>query len=72
MDEAFTDAKHAGGDSIELSKVKRFRAWISEPEILDEMAEHNPGVRQKIDFELKKIEARIATIREQLGKSKAS
>ena len=71
MDDAFTDARHAGGDSIELSKVKRFRSWICEPDILDEMAEHNAGVRQKIDYELKKIEARISTIRDQLEKSKA-
>lgn len=71
IEEAYTDARHAGGDSVELSKVKRFRAWICEPVILDEMAEHNPGVRQKIDYELKKIEARISTIREQLEKSKA-
>ncbi|WP_299409979.1 ParB N-terminal domain-containing protein [uncultured Roseobacter sp.] len=71
MDDAFTDARHAGGDSVELSKVKRFRSWICEPDILDEMAEHNAGVRQKIDYELKKIEARISTIRDQLEKSKA-
>ena len=38
------------------------------------LAEGNPlsANKMKIDFELKKIEARIATIREQLGKSKAS
>jgi len=70
--EAFADARHAGGDSVELSKVKRFRTWLCESDTLDEMAEHNPGVRQKIDFELKKIEARISTIREQLGKSKVT
>jgi len=34
------------------------------------MAEHNPGVRQKIDYELKKIEERISTIRKQLEKAK--
>lgn len=69
--DAYADARHAGGDSVELSKVKRFRSWICEPEVLDEMAGHNPGVRQKIKFELKKIEARISTIRKQLEKSNA-
>ena len=69
--DAYADARHAGGDSVELSRVKRFRSWICEPDVLDEMAGHNPGVRQKIDFELKKIEARISTIRRQLEKSKA-
>lgn len=71
IEDAFTDARHAGGDSVELSKVKRFRTWICEPEILDEIVDHNAGVRQKINFELKKIEARIATIREQLEKSRS-
>lgn len=68
LEDAYTDAKHAGGDSIELSKVKKFRSWISDPSVLDEMVEHNPGVRQKIDFELKKIESKVASIREQLDK----
>ncbi|MEE4208459.1 MAG: ParB N-terminal domain-containing protein [Parvularcula sp.] len=71
VEEAYTDAKHAGGDSVELSKVKRFRSWICEPDVLDEIVEHNPGVRQKIEFELKKIESRIATIGEQLEKAKS-
>ena len=71
IEEAYSDARHAGGDSVELSKVKRFRAWVCGPDVLDEMVEHNPGVRQKIDYELKKIQARISTIREQLGKAKS-
>lgn len=71
IEEAHTDARHAGGDSVELSKVKRFHSWIIEPDVLDEIVDHNPGVRQKIDFMLKKIEARISTIRKQLAKSKA-
>ena len=70
IEEAYTDARHAGGDSVELSKVKRFSSWICEPDVLDEMVGHNPGVRHKIDFHLKKIEARISTIRKQLAKSK--
>lgn len=69
--EAYTDAQYAGGDSVELSKVKRFRSWICKPDVLDEMVDHNLDVRQKIDFELKKIEARISAIRKQLKKSKA-
>ncbi len=71
IEEAYTDARYAGGDSVELSKVKRFSSWLCEPDVLDEMADHNPGVRQKIDFELKKIEARISAIRKQLEKLKA-
>lgn len=70
IEEAYTDARHAGGDSVELSKVKRFHSWISEPDVLDEIVDHNLGVRQKIDFTLKKIEARISTVREQIAKSK--
>ena len=70
IEDAYTDARHAGGDSVELSKVKRFQLWISEPDVLDEIVEHNLGVRQKIDFALKKIEARISTVRQQIAKSK--
>ena len=72
IEDAYTDARHAGADSVELSKVKRFRTWIGDPSVLDEMVDHNPGVRHKIDYELKKIGAIVATIREQLKKSKAN
>ena len=71
LEDAYTDARHAGGDSAELSRVRRFRSWICEPDILDEMVEHNAGVRQKIEYELKKIEARIISVREQLQKNRS-
>ena len=68
--EAFTDAQYAGGDSAELARVTRFRTWICSPGVREEMVGHNRAVRDKVDYQLKKIEQRISTIREQLKKAK--
>ena len=70
LDDAFNDARHAGGDSVELSKIKRFRAWIGEASALDDILDHNPGVRQKMEYELGKLETRISSVRDQLNKLK--
>ena len=59
------------GGSVELSKIKRFNAWLSSPTALDDIIDNNPGVRQKIGYELKKVGARIISVREQLEKARS-
>ena len=72
FEDACEDARHAGSDSTELAKVKRFGKWLGEPGVMDDIVGHNRQVRDKIEYQFKKIERRISTIRKQLEESKKS
>lgn len=65
---AFEDARYAGADSVELSKIKRFRSWISGADAMDDIVDHNKTVRDKLEYELRHLEKRIGAVRKELEK----
>lgn len=63
FEDAYDDAKYVGGESAELQRMKRFRSWLAEAGIIDDILCQNRSIRQKMDFELKQLEKRIGEIR---------
>jgi hypothetical protein len=72
FDDAYEDAKHMGGDSPELQRIKKFRTWLSNVDAVEEITEQNRAVRQKIVFELKQLEKRIGDVRSAVEKRNSS
>lgn len=59
FDEAYGAAVRAGGDSAHLKTVKKFRDWVTRPQVQQYLLGCDGAVRQGVVFELRKIEARV-------------
>lgn len=68
FEDAYEDAKHSGGDSVEFGKIHRFERWIKERDALEDILAQNKSVKDKIKYSLKKINDRINTIINQMEK----
>ena len=62
FDEAFEAAKDAGGDTAPFQKVRKFRLWLAEQEVQDALAAVDGQVREKLDFEIKKLQTLLSTL----------
>lgn len=52
-------AVHAGGDSVHLKRVKKFRDWVIGPQVEKHMLEYEGTIRKSLVFELGKIEIKV-------------
>jgi len=68
FDDAYEDAKYMGGDSPELQRIKKFRAWLSGADAVTDITDQNRAVRQKLEYELKQLEKRIGDVRTAIDK----
>lgn len=56
FESAYDAAVQAGGDSGHLQTVKRFREWITRPQVQQHLLDYDRRIRGSVVFELKKIE----------------
>jgi hypothetical protein len=69
MQEAYDTAAEAGGDSAHVKAVKKFREWITRPQVENYLVESDGKIRSTIVFELRKIEAKAHHLLKKLDKS---
>jgi hypothetical protein len=55
FDEAFEAAQDAGGDDAPYKKLRKFRLWLSEQEVQDHVKGLEGEIRDKAEFELRKL-----------------
>lgn len=56
---AYEAAVHAGGDSVHLKKVKKFREWVTRSEVERHLLEYEGTILKSLTFELRKIELKV-------------
>jgi hypothetical protein len=66
FDEAYDAAVDAGGDNTPYQKLRKFRLWLASHAVQDEIADANGQVREKIEFELRKLETLVAGVLKRL------
>jgi hypothetical protein len=69
--DAYDTAVDAGGENYALRKIKKFREWLAQADVDDDIMESNKQVRDNILFQLKEIEKRAKRLKEALEKQKA-
>jgi hypothetical protein len=57
--EAHEVAVRAGGDAVHLKTVKKFRNWITRPQVEKHLLEYEGKIHSSVLFELRKIESRL-------------
>jgi hypothetical protein len=57
--EAYDAAVQAGGDSVHLKAVKKFRDWITRPQVEGHLIDCEGKLKGHVTFELRKIESRV-------------
>lgn len=60
-------AIHAGGDSVHLKKVKKFREWVTRPQVERHLLEYDGAIFKNLVFELRKIESKVHHLLKKLG-----
>ena len=63
---AHEDAVASGADDGALKKLTRFRGWLNRPEAGESMRMTTGETRKKIEFELQKLERKVAALRKSL------
>jgi hypothetical protein len=66
--EAYDAAVQAGGDSAHLKTVKKFREWVTRPNVQQHLLEYEGKIRSSVIFELQKIELRVRNLLKKLDK----
>lgn len=69
--DAYEIAVDAGGENFVLRRIKKFREWLAQADIEDDIMESNKQVRDNILFQVKEIEKRTKKLKELLEKQKA-
>jgi hypothetical protein len=69
--DAYEIAVDAGGENFALRKIKKFREWLAQADIEDDIMESNKQVRDNILFQLREVEKRAKKLKELLEKQKA-
>jgi hypothetical protein len=64
--EAFGTAVDAGGDTNHVKTVKKFRDWVTRPQVQDRLLECEGKIRSTVVFELGKIELRVRSLLKKL------
>ena len=67
LDDAHERAVEAGGENADYKRLKKFRNWLADEATLDDLKEASANVRDKIDYELSKIETLAKRMRDRLG-----
>jgi hypothetical protein len=67
--EAHDIAVQAGGDTVHLKTVKKFRNWITRPQVENHLLEYEGKIRGSVLFELRKIESRLRHVLKKLDKN---
>jgi hypothetical protein len=63
---AFDSAVESGGDRTHLKTVKKFREWVTRPEVESHLSDYEGKVRAALVYELNKIEARVRHVAKKL------
>ncbi|MGP1283423.1 MAG: ParB N-terminal domain-containing protein [Parasphingopyxis sp.] len=71
VDEAYERARYAGTDHVALQRVKRFRAWIGQPDTEEDILAANPSVINKLEFQLKQLKKTLTSVHSAVAKKKA-
>jgi ParB-like nuclease family protein len=64
--EAFTATEEAGGTSKGLKFIKKFREWLTRPNLQEQLLASPPKIRNSVIFELGKIELRVKAMLKKL------
>ena len=64
--EAYETAVEAGGDTSYVKTVKKFRDWVTRPQVQDRLLESDGKIRSTMVYELRKIELRVHTLLKKL------
>jgi len=57
--EAFNAAVQVGGDSAHFKTVKKFKDWVTRPEVEKHLLDYQDKIRNSVVYELRKIESRV-------------
>lgn len=68
--DAYEIAVDAGGENYALRKIKKFREWLAQVDVEDDIIEANKQVRDSLHFQLKEIEKRAKKLKDLLEKEK--
>jgi len=66
FNDAYEAAIQAGGDSAHLKTIKKFRDWVTRPQVQQRLVESNGKIRGSVIFELRKIETRLRNLLKKL------
>jgi hypothetical protein len=66
--EAYDAAVQAGGDSVHLNAVKKFRDWITRPRVEGHLLDCQGKLKGSVIFELRKIESRVRHLLKKLNR----
>lgn len=62
LQEAYEAAHEAGGGHGPYQRLHKFRVWIADQDTQDQITSLDGSVREKVDFELKKLQGLVATM----------
>ena len=68
ISEAYDAALQAGGDTAHLKTVKKFRNWITRPQVEKHILEYEGRIHASVLFELRKIESRLRHVLKKLDR----
>jgi hypothetical protein len=66
FEDAFEAAEEAGGTNSQLKRLVKFVRWLVKDEVEQGLAASDGQVRSKIEYELRKLNARVITLRKKL------
>jgi hypothetical protein len=66
FDEAIEAARDGGGDNAPFQRIHKFRLWLAKQDVQDELTTVDGEVREKLGFEIKKIQALLTTVNRKL------
>jgi hypothetical protein len=69
FDDAHEAAKDAGGDNAPYQKLHKFRLWLAEQDVQDGLKASDGPLREKVDFELKKLNGLVSTLLKKVSQS---
>jgi hypothetical protein len=62
FEKAYEVAKDAGANNHPFQKVRKFRLWLAEQDVQDALAAVDGQVGEKLDFEIRKLQAQLAAL----------
>lgn len=67
FDEAFDLAEHGGGTNAAYRKVERFRKWLADPEVQEDLAAAPPQVLKRVAFETRQLQRVLKALEKKLN-----
>ena len=62
FEDAYEHAVESGADNAPYKKLQKFRAWLAQPDVIESLCHYQGEPRQKIEFELDKLNKRIPAV----------